>query len=307
MGKLLPGRPLSEPSEYMDKIKADELEVRGIWRNLCYNENAVCIVEQYHKGIRGRYLTANKHLHDMLIELCPEKIVWYIFCEITERVDFIEQNIEKVNWKTLSKNPHAIEILKKNPDRIWWDSLCENPAAIDMIRQHKNLIYWDMLSINPAAIDLLEQNSGFIDWKLLTLNPAIWSHSGRLLDVNKLDWIILSKNPMAVYLMEQYPERICWHTATQNPGAVDLLRRNLDKVEWRYLALNESKEAVELMEENMTEQNQWNNDLIFCNKHIFEYDYEYIKSRCEIYNEELMQVCWHPRRVQRMLEEDDEA
>ena len=280
------------------------MEFHGIWRNLCYNKNAVHIVEKYITLMSGDYLIIQPHLHDIIIEKYPHKIYWRSLCQRTHRIDFIEKHWDNIRWSYLSANPFAIDLLKKNQDKICWFSLSENPAAIDLIMENLEKINWEMLSLNPAAIELLKRNQNYIYWKYMTCNSAIWKQ-GRLLDwidVDKLDLSILCKNPNAIYLMEQYPERICWYSATQNPKAVPLLRKNLDKIMWMYLSLNESREAIQLMEENMDKKDEWNNELLFSNPYIFEYDYEEIQRRCDIYKEELMQVCWHPVRVQRYLD-----
>ena len=282
----------------------DKVYLEAKFMNLCYNKTAFPILQKYMEIIEPCYTSFYECFHDLLIEKYPEKIIWNSFCVNARRIDYIRKNFDKINWIRLSQNRHAVQLLKENKHRICWISISENPEAIDLIKDNLDKISWQLLSSNSGAIDILERNKDKIDWKYFTVNKAIWKNGLLLewIDVDRLDWSILCKNPNSIYLIEQYPERICWGSLSQNPKAIRLLRENTDKIQWRYLSLNYSEEAVQLMKENMDKQDEWNNDLLFSNPYIFEYDYDEIERKCNMYKEELMAACWHPLRVQRYLD-----
>jgi len=64
----------------------------------------------------------------------------------------------------------------------------------------------------------------------------------------------------------------------RNPNAIHLLEQNLDKINWSNLSRNPS---------------------------IFEYDYEALKKRCNMYKEELIKKALHPSIIKRYLNHPD--
>ena len=96
--------------------------------------------------------------------------------------------------------------------------------------------------------------------------------------MNKIDWNNLSMNPNAIHILSNNNNKIDWHWLSRNPNATDLLEKNLNKINWYSLSLNPS---------------------------IFEYDYETLEKRCNIFKEELMKKALHPSIIKRYLNHPD--
>ena len=78
----------------------------------------------------------------------------------------------------------------------------------------------------------------------------------------------------------------------KNPNAIQLLERNQNKIDWSNLSGNQN--AIHLLELNQG-RIDWN--IIQQNPSIFEVDYEFLKERISFYKEELIQKCFHPKRL----------
>ena len=91
---------------------------------------------------------------------------------------------------------------------------------------------------------------------------------------DKINWDWLSENPAAMHLLEQNPGKISWYWLMKNPTAIDLIKKNQELIEWNQLSANPA---------------------------IFEIDYAKLKERIEPFHEELIQKCFHPSRVERLL------
>ena len=70
-------------------------------------------------------------------------------------------------------------------------------------------------------------------------------------------------------------DKINLDNLSYNPNAFSILKKNLDKINWRNLSGNPS---------------------------IFELNYDYLKERCNLYKEELIQKALHPSRIQKYLD-----
>ena len=138
-----------------------------------------------------------------------------------------------------------------------------------------NEIGWSSLSTNPNAIDFLEENIDKIDWTSLSNNP----NAIHLLESNmdKIDWKWLSYNPNAIHILEANIDKINWRELSANPNAIHLLEANQDKIDWRILSANPS---------------------------IFTYDYNHMRSVCNIYKEELIAYVFHPSRLFKNVTEE---
>ena len=93
--------------------------------------------------------------------------------------------------------------------------------------------------------------------------------------IDKLGWMWLSGNTNAIHLLERNIDKIYWMSLSENPNAIDLLEMNFDKIDWKDLSTNPS---------------------------IFEYDYESMTERCNIYKEELIANRFHPKNFRRFKE-----
>jgi len=79
-------------------------------------------------------------------------------------------------------------------------------------------------------------------------------------------------------LLEKNMDKISWFALSFNPNAIHLLEKNSDKIDWYNLSMNPS---------------------------IFEYDYEALEKRCNIYKEELIKKALHPSVMMRYLNHPD--
>jgi len=95
---------------------------------------------------------------------------------------------------------------------------------------------------------------------------------------DKIDWFWLSENPNAIHLLEKNMDKINWILFSKNPNAIHILSKNIDKIDWQLLSGNPS---------------------------IFEYDYEALEKRCNIYKEGLMKKALHPSVMMRFLNHPD--
>ena len=76
-----------------------------------------------------------------------------------------------------------------------------------------------------------------------------------------------------------------------------MIEKNLNKIDWRLLS--ENPQALHLLEENQDKISWWG---LSKNVSIFEIDYQKLKTRVEVFKEELMQKCFHPDRLVHYLE-----
>jgi hypothetical protein len=81
-------------------------------------------------------------------------------------------------------------------------------------------------------------------------------------------------------------------------NAIHILERNLDKVDWSRLSCNPA--AIRILEQNQ-DKIDW--DSFSFNSEIFDYSYEYLEERCNIYKEELIQKAMSPKKLQRYIDD----
>jgi hypothetical protein len=98
-------------------------------------------------------------------------------------------------------------------------------------------------------------------------------------NIDHIHWDKLSGNPSAIHLLEQNQEKIDWFCLSKNPSAIEWLKNNPEKVD--YIGLCSNPSAIGL------------------------YDYDAMKQATSIFYEELMQKCFHPRRLLYYLENYD--
>lgn len=120
------------------------------------------------------------------------------------------------------------------------------------------------------------------------------------IDSNKLVWKSLSENFNAIHLLELNPDNINWENLSKNPNAIHLLEQNLDKIDWYYLSRNHN--AIKLLEQNPDKINWYE---LSRNQSIFKLDTNLMKLQIKDFAEDLAKACFHPKRVERYLEEYD--
>jgi hypothetical protein len=97
-------------------------------------------------------------------------------------------------------------------------------------------------------------------------------------DDNIWNNLSFNPNPNAIHLIEQNLDKLtsnCWWRLTRNPNAIHLLEKNPYKIDLGMLVRVPS---------------------------MLDYDYEKIKTRCNIYKEQLIQKTMHPSRIQKYLD-----
>jgi len=186
----------------------------------------------------------------------------------------------------MNSNPKAMELLEKYDEHFLktsfeydqWSILSENPSAAYLLKKYPEKIDWSRIvyNTNPEAIRIIEQNLDKISsFVYLSENEnAVHIIEPNLHKIH--DWIFLSKNKKAMHILEKNLDKVNWKTFSENPSAIDILLENLDKVCYNRLSKNPA---------------------------IFEYDYQSLKERCDIYREELMKKTMYPLRIQKLLEQ----
>tara|TARA_B100001094_G_C17975883_1_gene692743 strand:- start:542 stop:943 length:402 start_codon:yes stop_codon:yes gene_type:complete len=110
---------------------------------------------------------------------------------------------------------------------------------------------------------------------------------------------MLSGNPNAIHLLEQNQDKIDWRMLSSNQNAINLLEKNQDKIVWTLLCQNPL--GYELLKTAVL-KNFLPQYVIYNNPNIFTIDYQALKKRTEIFEEELMQKYYHPSRLFNHLE-----
>ena len=114
--------------------------------------------------------------------------------------------------------------------------------------------------------------------------------------MDKIGWEDLSTNLGAIQLLENNPENINWYMLSINPNAVHLLEQNIDKINWFYLS--KISKAIHILEKNI-------NKIIYfelsSNPSIFEYDYEAMRNRINLFKEELVAKQFHPKNMDKFV------
>ena len=101
-----------------------------------------------------------------------------------------------------------------------------------------------------------------------------------------------------IAFLEKYIDKLDFRSLSSLASAIPILEKNLDKVHWYYLCRNPA--AIHILEKN---QDKINWDSLSYNSEIFDYSYEYLEERCNIYKEELIQKAMSPKKLQRYIEQ----
>jgi hypothetical protein len=124
---------------------------------------------------------------------------------------------------------------------------------------------------------LTELSWGFVCDRLSERNrpihKKIMSYFEKFID--KLDFRRLSRVPAAIHILEKNMNKVDWYMMCQNPEAIHILEKNQDKINW---------------------------DSLSYNSEIFDYSYEYLEKRCNIYKEELIEKSMPPKKLQRYID-----
>jgi hypothetical protein len=185
----------------------------------------------------------------------------------------------------MNSNPKAIELIEKYNENLFnnsfedyqWATLSKNPVAVYLLEKYPEKIDWSTIvyNTNPDAIRMIEQNLDKISsFVYLSENENVMHIVEQNLDKIH-DWIFLSKNQKAMHILEKNLDKVNWKTFSENPTAIEILLKNMDKVCYKRLSRNPA---------------------------IFEYDYQGLKERCDIYREELIKKTMHPSRIKQIVD-----
>jgi hypothetical protein len=236
-------------------------------------------------------------------------------------IEILRNNIGKIYWDNLSTNENAIDILRDNYKNINWNRISINSNAIDLIKDfieskknlfpedifdnlHEEELYQDKISIKKNR----KKFKNRINWRLLSTNKNAIPILNKL---NKMDnnYIFLNENKKNFDEINVHGLfSTGWENLAMNPNTIDILKENnfessfyADYDETLYFKeyLGWNLNLVDYLEDNIDLIN-WK--YISINPEIFEIDYEKIKKRNNIFKEELIQKCFHPKRLVYYLE-----
>ena len=304
------------------------------WRRLADNPSAIPILEKhldmlFLDDVSFRYLCINPNpdvipLIEKILEQAPEKIDWAYLARNPNAMPIIKKNLDKIfdnqytfqNFLRDNTHPEAIRIIEQNLDKIddvSWHCLSHNSSAIPILE--KNLdkyISWHTLIQYPNALHLIEKNLDKINPLYLltyphTIHLVDRIEESRFRSLTELSWgfvcdrLTERNRPIQKKIMsyfEEYIDNLDFRRLSKVASAIRILERNLDKVDWYMMCQN--PEAIHILEKNQDKIN-WNS--ISFNSEIFDYSYEYLEERCNVFKEELIQKAMSPKKLQRYIDE----
>ena len=307
------------------------------WRRLADNPSAIPILEKHldmllldddASGI-VRFLCMNPNpdvipLIEKILEQAPEKIDWAYLARNPNAMPIIKKNLDKIfdnqytfqNFLRDNTHPEAIRIIEQNLDKIddvSWHCLSHNSSAIPILE--KNLdkyISWHTLIQYPNALHLIEKNLDKINPLYLltyphTIHLVDRIEESRFRSLTELSWgfvcdrLTERNRPIQKKIMsyfEEYIDNLDFRRLSKVASAIRILERNLDKVDWYMMCQN--PEAIHILEKNQ-DKIDWNS--LSFNSEIFDYSYEYLEKRCNVFKEELIQKAMNPKKLQRYIDE----
>jgi hypothetical protein len=292
------------------------------WWKLVLQKNAVPFIEKHfdilNKDVFTRHHYEQLSKNPFAVELLrknPDKIVWMEFvCNpngmhvIEENLDVCFQSLNAHGIIQLLSHPNFIHIIPKHTDKIIDKLICRN--CLPIIARKESMVYMDLLDKYmlkyPDKIHDFQNGSYF--WDDLVKNPCAIHIIERYLDKLSLSsWQSLASNPNAIPFIEDNLHKFTqqgWRNLCENPNAIPLLKQHIDKIDWFTLCNNRNAHLI--LEEqpgkikcySFIDYENFSTDLP-----IFEYDYDVIQERCNIYKEELMQIALHPSRIESYLQQ----
>jgi hypothetical protein len=244
----------------------------------------------------------------------PELIHWdsFSYNDNTEAVKFMLKNPDRVNWKLFSMNTNdlAVNYFRKNLDLVNWEylSLNTNNKAIRLFHIYPEMINFYNLSRNNCdeAIEILKANKENINWYNLSGNTNNGAIELLLENPNKIDQKLFSGNSniKAVKYLENHKELIRWSYFCKNINsyALDIIEKIICNIETKKetlelirtnIVFNHSPKAIDISLRLGLLDVPWNNPGIFEES----YNYNFIRQRNSIIEEELMSKVWSPDRV----------
>jgi hypothetical protein len=304
------------------------------FRRLADNPSAIPILEKHVDmllldDVSIRYLCINPNpdvipIIEKILEQAPEKIDWEYLARNSNAMPIIKKNLDKIfdnertfhNFLRDNTHPEAISIIEQNMekvDELSWHFLSHNSSAIPILE--KNLdkyIPWHTLIQYPNALHLIEKNLDKINPLYLltyphTIHLVERIEESRFHNLHELSWRnIFDRMPAynspiqkkIIAFLEKYIDKLDFRNLSSKAIAIHILEKNLDKVDWSRLSCNPA--AIRILEQNQ-DKIDW--DSFSFNSEIFDYSYEYLEERCNIYKEELIQKAMSPKKLQRYIDD----
>jgi hypothetical protein len=162
--------------KYLVDNKNNTTVIRGMFRGLSRNQNAIYILETNFDEIELISLCENKNPDAIpLIEKIIKKneylmgtpnlepsIIGFMLYDhiISHELSYGDSLFWNYVWRNLSSNFNAIPLLEKYKEFINWEflSMNTNPKAIEILKNNIDNIDWERLSENPSGVSLLENN-----------------------------------------------------------------------------------------------------------------------------------------------------
>jgi hypothetical protein len=254
-----------------------------------------------------------------LLELYPENIDWKMICFNTNdrAATLILNNLDKVNNKYIYQNSNykIVKMLNKkileNDPYIDYYSLSFNTSEYFKLDDTSKLDY-RKLSRNTSnfAVDLLLKNPSKIIFKELCYNSNDRAVELLLNNIHKLCRedlyrLCYNENDKIVNYLLQNPQYIELDIFSSNTNqrafeyTIDKLHNPFTTdIIFNGLLYNMNENAVDLLLSYGKRVN-YSNPGIFSSR----YDYESIKSKTNLFEEELMEKVWHPNRYNRWPED----
>jgi hypothetical protein len=287
-------------------------------------DNKQHLFDNMDKCHRYLYYTKNNETHkwDMNIN-------WDFLCNHSDiyTMNILENNLDKIDWCYLSENPNAIHILEKNIDKINWNFLCSNNYnAHLLLKNNFDKINWKVIVNNKNAIFLLTDNIQTLTWTDI-YNKLEYFEKEYYVDKQKfISSFSRSDNKYVLQLLYENPDKIDWDILCDNKNGYFIVEKYIDIIPFSCLCMCEK--MINYILEHIEEYNKndsseyytrsyWNNlcrnpaaidylekhqdkicyDQIYLNENIFEYDFEIIINKINIYKNELIQKVFHPNRL----------
>jgi len=256
---------------------------------------------------------SNNYNAKKLLENNLAKVNWDYLSFQSDAISILENNLDKINWEMLQYNDKTKNLIEENIEKIPEHTIAEyscNYLAMPFLEKYPEKINWTNLSKNKNAIYLLQQNPDKIDWDLLSYNE----NATHLLEKNpdKIHWSNLSSNQNAIHILEKNPNKIDWDELSYNKNAIHLLAKNREKINWDNLDRNDNviclldniSHLIPDLKINTKYTEFWLGMIQYNN--IFEYDYNYMKTKMDFIREDLMKVALHPNKISYWLDNDFE-
>jgi hypothetical protein len=290
------------------------------WENLMKNKNprVITIMRRYPQYINWELISGHcSHAAIKLLRQNLHKIVFHNLYQNTCSDAFrllkdINYPIQNMTFSQLVKNncDEAVNILLEHKNNfkedLYWSFINanDNKMIIDYLLENPNEIQANLLCVNknPRALDILENIIEGLE------NGTLDKENSKY-QISSLE---LSENPCdrAIDILEKYPKYISYPNLAlnTNPRATKLLLNKLDSLSPSLksnigilLSYNMNPSIVNLLlKYNVKYVSNFYTRLNYANEGIFEivgYNYEAIKERMSIIEEELMARVWHPSRV----------